>query len=148
MGCFMKKVCFVFLFLMFFSCAYSNPNLKTIVPHKFVIKDVPIPNGMIMVNKDSCLVKVLSRKAKHLVFKGQIDPISLFDYYMVFMRKNNWHLRTYIKCESSLLIFEKFPRICVIFIDSKTFSTYLHIFELNDINFLKKIPIREESITK
>lgn len=143
----MKKILLFIMFFFLLACSYSNPNTtQRISP--IIAKDIPIPKGMKMVNKDSSLVKVLSNKEKCLVFKGNLDTNFLFDYYMVFMRKNNWHLRAYVKCKNSVLIFEKHPRICVIFIQKRTFSTFLLIFELRDINFLKKITIYEEKLTK
>ncbi len=143
----MKKILFLLLFIMFTACAAYKYE-PTSNPKFTLSKDIPIPHEMRIVNDKSCLVKVLNSKAKHLVFKAKVTGSSLFDYYMTFMPQKNWQLRGYVKCKDPIMIFEKYPRICIILIEEKRFNTYLHIFELRDINFLKKIPIFEENITK
>ncbi len=146
----MKKIFFLLLFVIFTACAaYKYEPAQN---SKFVLsKDIPIPYEMKIVNHKSCLVKVLSSNAKHIVFKAKVTGDSLFDYYMTLMRQKNWQLKGYVKCKQnkdSIIIFEKYPRICIILVEEKMFNTYLHIFEFKDINFLKKIPIIEENITK
>ncbi len=141
-----KSLCFIFLLILFFSCAPVNEYKKA--PLSLKQKDIPVPMEMKMLTNESVLVKILSSEAKYLVFRGQVSPDSLFDYYMIAMRKNNWQIKSYFKNKIYLMLFEKNRKICVINIVESPIFTYLYIWVLPDINFLSQIPIKEENILK
>ena len=90
--------------------------------------DILIPLEM-KLNPDSSLLFETSKlKAGRICFKGWVDPVSLFGFFIKNMPRDKWKLRSYFKYGVYLLVFEKPDRDCIISIHKGTLSTRLEIW--------------------
>ncbi len=91
-------------------------------------KDIRVPEEMELQTKKSNIVPSDTGKFGTMVFKGQAEPISLFDYFFNTMPKDGWTLVTYQKYQRYHLVFSKENRICMITIEeSPIIYTWLEI---------------------
>jgi len=90
--------------------------------------DIPIPREMKLDPDASLLFETTNLKAGRICFKGWVDPVSLFDFFMESMPRDNWKLRSYFKYGVYLLVYEKPDRDCIISINKGSLSTRLEIW--------------------
>jgi hypothetical protein len=104
---------------------FGRTQEASVFYHDF--EDVLIPKGMKLVSKDSILFETPRVKTGVLVYQGRVDPVSLFDFFMVNMPKDNWSIRSYFKYNRYLLVFEKPDKDCIITIVDDRWNTTLEI---------------------
>ena len=90
--------------------------------------DILVPKEMKLVPKLSLLFETPELKAGVIFFEGRVDPVSLFDFFMTNMPKDNWQLRSYFKYGRYIMVFEKRDKDCIISIDEKTLTTELEMW--------------------
>jgi hypothetical protein len=90
-------------------------------------EDVLIPSEMKLLSKDSILFETPQVKTGVLVYEGRVDAVSLFNFFMGNMPKDNWTVRSYFKYNRYLLVFEKPEKDCIITIVDRPMSTLLEI---------------------
>ncbi len=87
-------------------------------------------------------------KAGILVYKGRVEPLSLFEYFESKLPQNGWNLRSYFKYGKYIILFSKDKKDLVIRIVDKGFTTEAYIWVVpktaNSIN--KSSEIVEEEI--
>jgi len=91
-------------------------------------EDILIPKEMKLDPDESLLFETSKLKAGRICFKGWVDPVSLFDFFMDNMPRDHWKLRSYFKYGIYLLVFEKPDRDCIISIQKGSLSTWLEIW--------------------
>lgn len=94
----------------------------------FDFSDILIPREMKLDPDSSLLFEAADLKAGRLRFKGWVDPVSLFDFFMDNMPQDNWRLRSYFKYGVYLLVFEKPDRDCIISIHKGALNSWLEIW--------------------
>lgn len=91
-------------------------------------EDVLVPKGMEIEPDESVFFETPQFKAGVLVFSGRVDPVSLFDFFVINMPKDNWSLRSYFKYTKNILVFEKPQKDCIISIVEHTTTTSLQVW--------------------
>ncbi|MFP4036288.1 MAG: hypothetical protein ACLFUE_02075 [Desulfobacteraceae bacterium] len=91
-------------------------------------EDIPVHRKMKLEPEPSLLFETRNLKAGRICFKGRLDPVELFEFFVVNMPSENWQLRSYFKYGVYLLVFEKPDRDCIISINKSTFNTQLEIW--------------------
>jgi hypothetical protein len=91
-------------------------------------EDVLIPPGMKVLPKQSMLFETPRVKTGVMVYEGRVDPVSLFDFFMTNMPKDNWSVRSYFKYNRYILVFEKPDRDCIITLVDNALNTQLEIW--------------------
>ena len=94
----------------------------------FDFDDIPIPSEMELDSNESILFQSPELKAGVVVFKGRVEAISLFDFFLNNMPQENWHLRSFFKYGRYIMVFEKPDKDCIIQIKDDTFKTGLQIW--------------------
>jgi hypothetical protein len=89
--------------------------------------DVLIPNELALQGKSSFVFETPQFKTGIVVYKGRVDAVSLANFFEKELPKDNWRLRSKIKYNRTIMVFEKPDRDCVINILDDTFSTTLEI---------------------
>jgi hypothetical protein len=105
--------------------AASSPQPSNV---SYDFKDILVPNSMKLINDDSIVIETGNMKTGLICFKGRVDPVSLFDFFVTSMASNGWHLRSYFKYRRYILIYEKSDRDCVIRITSGFWGTKLELW--------------------
>jgi len=90
--------------------------------------DILVPKEMKLVPKSSLLFETPGLKAGVIFFEGRVDPVSLFDFFMANMPKDNWQLRSYFKYGRYIIVFEKPDKDCIVSINEKTLTTELEMW--------------------
>ncbi|MFO7785808.1 MAG: hypothetical protein R6V25_14350 [Desulfatiglandales bacterium] len=90
--------------------------------------DILIPREMKLDPDSSLLFETTNLKAGRLRFKGWVDPVSLFDFFMENMPRDNWRLRSYFKYGVYLLVFEKPDKDCIVSIQKGTINSWLEVW--------------------
>lgn len=98
------------------------------VSYYYDFADILIPQEMKLDPDSSLLFETTNLKAGRIRFKGWVDPVSLFDFFMKNMPQDNWRLRSYFKYGVYLLVFEKPDRDCIISIHKGTFNSWLEVW--------------------
>jgi hypothetical protein len=96
--------------------------------HYHDFADIPIPREMTLDPEASLLFETANLKAGRICFKGWVDPVSLFDFFVESMPRDNWKPRSYFKYGVYLLVYEKPDRDCIISINKGSLSTQLEIW--------------------
>ena len=91
-------------------------------------EDVLIPKDMKLVSKDSILFETPRVKTGVLVYEGRVDPVSLSNFFLANMPKDNWSIRSYFKYNRYIMVFEKPDKDCIITIVDKPISTQVEIW--------------------
>lgn len=91
-------------------------------------EDVLVPKEMELLPDESLLFETPSVKIGVLVFKGRVDTVSLFDFFMANMPKDNWQLRSYFKYGRYILVYEKPGKDCIISLTEHSLSTKLQVW--------------------
>jgi hypothetical protein len=90
--------------------------------------DIRVPEEMELQPKKSSIVPTETGKFGTIVFKGQAEPISLFDFFFNTMPKDGWTLVTYQKYQRYNLVFTKENKVCMITIEeAPVLYTWLEI---------------------
>lgn len=89
--------------------------------------DVLIPNDMELVDKQSFVFETPQFKTGILTYKGKVDAVSLANFFEKELIKDNWKLRSKMKYNRTIMVFEKPDRDCIINILDETFTTYLEV---------------------
>jgi hypothetical protein len=90
--------------------------------------DILIPRQMKLDRDSSLLFETSDFKAGRIRFKGWVDPVSLFDFFVRNMQEDNWRLRSYFKYGAYLLVFEKPDRDCIISIHKGTINSRVEVW--------------------
>jgi hypothetical protein len=90
--------------------------------------DILVPKEMKLVPKLSLLFETPELKAGVIFFEGRVDPVSLFNFFMTNMPKDNWQLRSYFKYGRYIMVFEKPDKDCIVSINEKTLTTELEMW--------------------
>ncbi len=125
---------------------YSNQEQKST---SYDFPDVPIPAELRLDVKDSLVFEAKTLKAGVLVYKGRVDPLSLFEFYITQLPNNGWHLRSYFKYGKYIVLFSKPDKDLVIRILEKGFTTELFIWVVPRAESTQKIikpTLNEEEI--
>ncbi len=91
-------------------------------------EDILIPQELKLKSEESIIFESPNIKAGVVAFEANIEPISLFNFFMNNMPKDNWQLRSYFKYNRYLLVFEKPHKFCVLRIQEKRFTTNLQVW--------------------
>ncbi|MCD4715396.1 MAG: hypothetical protein K8R45_01490 [Desulfobacterales bacterium] len=143
----MRVLSVISLFLMLFaaSCAQTFKSTPESQPPKSGTKDqglpsqgspdsyydfddILVPKEMKLVPKLSLLFETPELKAGVIFFEGRVDPVSLFNFFMTNMPKDNWQLRSYFKYGRYIIVFEKADKDCIVSINEKTLTTELEMW--------------------
>jgi hypothetical protein len=90
--------------------------------------DILIPKEMKLVPNLSLLFETPEIKAGVIYFEGRVDPVSLFNFFMTNLPKDNWQLRSYFKYGRYIMVFEKPDKDCIVTINEKTLTTELEMW--------------------
>ena len=90
--------------------------------------DVPVPSQIELQPKQSIIFETPNIKAGVIVFTGRVDPLSLFNYFVVALKNEGWHLRSYFKYQRYIMVFEKPTKDCIIRIIEDGYNTSLQVW--------------------
>ncbi|WP_156939650.1 hypothetical protein [Desulfocurvus vexinensis] len=108
------------------SQARSAPTTNPVGSYQ-EFNDVLIPNELSLVGKSSFVFETPSFKTGIVVYKGRVDSVSLANFFEKELPKDNWRLRSRMKYNRTIMVFEKPDRDCIINIIDDTFSTLAEI---------------------
>lgn len=90
--------------------------------------DVLIPGELKVVDKSTMVVQTPEMASGILSLKGRVEKRSLVAFFNANMAKDNWKMiSTFTGPESTILLFQKNNRWCVITIKEKDFNTYVEV---------------------
>ncbi|MFP4657561.1 MAG: hypothetical protein ACLFMP_02610, partial [Desulfonatronovibrionaceae bacterium] len=130
----------VLMFTLLFGCTASKdngaqeepdvppPSEEEALNNYYDFDDIPVPKEMEIRSDDSILFQSPNLKAGAVVFEGRVEAISLFDFFLNNMPKENWNLRSYFKYGRYIMVFEKPNKDCIIRIIDHRFKTELQIW--------------------
>ncbi len=106
-----------------------EPREKGPRPLYYDFGDVLIPGELKMDNKSTYIVETPGFLTGVLAFKGRVDRNSVITFFENNMAKDNWKEISSFKSPrtSTILLFQKENRWCVISINEKGMSTYVDI---------------------
>ncbi len=110
--------------------------------------DILIPKEMELQSNESIIFETPSLKAGALMFEGDVEAVSLFDFFIHHMTEDNWSLRSYFKYGRYLLVFEKQEKDCVIRIQDERFKTLLYVWVTPRIDSGQQKSYEEKILTK
>ena len=93
--------------------------------HEF--EDVLIPKEMELDTKSSFVFETPQYKTGILVYEGRVEAVSLSNFIEKNMIQDNWRMRSKIKYNRTILVFEKPDRDCIVNIEDATFKTVLEV---------------------
>ena len=93
--------------------------------HEF--EDVLIPKEMELDTKRSFVFETPQYKTGILVYEGRVEAVSLSNFIEKNMIQDNWRMRSKMKYNRTILVFEKADRDCIINIQDETFKTMLEV---------------------
>ncbi|SFN00089.1 hypothetical protein [Thermodesulforhabdus norvegica] len=105
-------------------------SVAPVTPVFYDFPDVPVPPELQMVRDASSVFQTSSVKTGVLVFRGRVDYLSVSDFFMSAMPREQWKLKGSSRYERSIMVFEKANRICVINVYPKMWYTYVEIYVL------------------
>ena len=125
------------LVVLFAGCAssgpFSNPFASnTAAPaggHFFSeFEGIPVPNEMREVNSDTVIIIAPSGlKTGMQRFKGRVEVVSLMNTMRRHMAGHGWTLRSLLRAQRSMMIFEKHDRVAFIEMTEGMFDTEMRI---------------------
>jgi hypothetical protein len=110
--------------------------------------DILIPKEMKLQPDESIMFETPNLKAGALRFEGNVEAVSLFNFFIRHMPDDNWRLRSYFKYERYLLVFEKPEKDCIIRIHNKRFNTVLYVWVTPRINGGEQTGFEEEILAQ
>lgn len=90
--------------------------------------DILVPKEMELQTKDSFILETPSMKSGVMVFEGKVEVVSLTNFFINNMMKDNWQMRSAFKSNRTILVFEKMNRYCIMNITDDKFTTLLEIW--------------------
>jgi hypothetical protein len=139
----LKNMCVVLIFI----CALGCSQIDKISPFKnsstngtstytngyekstsYDFPDIPIPRELNLEIKRSVVFESPVVKAGVLVYKGRVEPLSLFEYFVKKLPEYNWSLRSYFKYGKFIILFSKDDKDLVIRIIEKGYDTEVFIW--------------------
>jgi len=91
-------------------------------------EDIPVPNEMKEVSSDTVITFAPSGiKCGMQRFKGRVEVVSLMNTMRRHMANNGWTLRSLLRAQRSILIFEKHDRMAFIEITDGLLETEMRI---------------------
>ncbi len=107
--------------------------------------DVLIPSALQVDNRSSYVVQSPGLATGVLALKGRVRRDSLIDFFSHNMAKDNWRIVTLFKSPrtSTVMLFKKENRWCVISISEKEFNTYVQIGVAPTMNTVNQNPMDE-----
>lgn len=90
--------------------------------------DVAVPQEMNLQLSDSFILETPTARTGVMTFTGKVDAASLRNYYANVMVKDGWTMKSAIKSNKSILLFEKPGKYAVIIITDGTLRTRLEIW--------------------
>lgn len=97
-------------------------------PIYYDFQDIPVPQELSVVQKDSYVFQSGNMKAGLLTLRGRVDINSVINFFQSAMPRENWQQRGGFRYRRSVLIFEKPDKICVIKIYDELYFTYAEIY--------------------
>lgn len=92
--------------------------------------DILVPKMLELDSSRTFVMETPSMKSGVMVFEGNAERLSLTDFFITNMTRDNWSMRSAFKSNRTLLLFEKPTRYCVISISESTFNTLCEIWVL------------------
>jgi hypothetical protein len=95
-------------------------------------EDILIPQELELDRDSSYVLETQQFKTGILVFNGSVDHISLVDFFITNMAKDNWRKYSSLKAEKSILTFEKPNKSCIITVYDESFTNTrvdIHVVE-------------------
>jgi len=89
--------------------------------------DVLIPNDMELDDKASFVFETPQFKTGIVTYEGRVEAVSLANFFEKELPKDNWRLRSKMKYNRTIMVFEKPDRDCIINIIDDTFKTIVEI---------------------
>ncbi|GAB6176957.1 hypothetical protein JCM16814_18480 [Desulfobaculum senezii] len=89
--------------------------------------DILIPNDLELDNKKSFVFETPNFKTGIVTYAGRVNAVDLANFFERNMTKDNWHLRSKMKYNRTIMVFEKPDRDCIINILDGTFDTVVEI---------------------
>jgi hypothetical protein len=90
--------------------------------------DILVPRELSLIPEKSIFFESPSVKTGVLAFDGRVDAVSLFNFFLNNMPKDNWKLRSYFKYGVYLMVFEKADKDCIMTIVDSPLKTQLQIW--------------------
>jgi len=90
--------------------------------------DVVVPRQLKVRRDATFIYQSAGLKAGLLSLKGRVETTSLIEFFEINMKKDNWRLVSLIKTPSTLMLYHKNNRLCVIEIDEDSYNTYTRIW--------------------
>ena len=106
-----------------------KPQEKGPRPLYYDFGDILIPGELKVDNKSTYIVETPGFRTGVLAFKGRVDRNSVIAFFENNMAKDNWKEISSFKSPrtSTILLFQKQNRWCVISINEKDFNTYVEV---------------------
>ncbi len=90
--------------------------------------DILVPKEMELQTNDSFILETPEYKHGVMVFTGKVEMLSLTNFFINNMIKDNWALMSAFKSSRTILLFEKPNRYCIINLTDGKFDTLLEIW--------------------
>ncbi len=90
--------------------------------------DILVPKEMELQTADSFVLETPDAKHGVMVFSGKVEMLSLTNFFINNMMKDNWVLLSAFKSKRTILLFEKPSKYCVVNITDGKFKTLLEIW--------------------
>lgn len=97
-------------------------------PTFYDFQDIPTPNELDLLGKESYVFQSGPLKAGVLTLRGRVDLNSLINFFQMAMPRENWKPKGGFRYRRSVLIFEKPDRVCVIQFYEKWLYSYVEIY--------------------
>ncbi|MFW6055622.1 MAG: hypothetical protein ACOC9D_06915 [Thermodesulfobacteriota bacterium] len=94
----------------------------------FDFDDILIPSDLTLDRNSSIMFQTSRIKAGKLEFHGRVDPVSLFNFFIVNLPKDNWSIKGQFKYGHFLIIAEKADKFTVLKITEGNFKTMLQVW--------------------
>ncbi len=133
-----KKIVISLLVIGMMGCAqikrispFSHPSDNSTISYtngyekstSYDFPDIPIPKELKLDVSRSIVFESPRVKLGVLVYKGRVDALSLFEYFVKKLPEYNWKLRSYFKYGRYIVLFSKQDKDLVIRIKDKGFTT-------------------------
>lgn len=89
--------------------------------------DILIPNEFAFVRKQSFVMETPAFKTGMVTYKGRVNAVDAANFFERNMIRDNWHLRSKMKYNRTIMVFEKPDRDCIVNILDGTFDTVVEI---------------------
>lgn len=131
---------FVFFFIIYLclACGPLTKNATNTQPEGgassqassfyYDFDDILVPRELSLIPEKSIFFESPSVKTGVLAFSGRVDAVSLFNFFLNNMPKDNWKLRSYFKYGVYLMVFEKSDKDCIMAIIDSPLKTQLQVW--------------------